>query len=413
MGRAGATGSDGAWFRNRVAAADVLLTCLATSYVCVSVPFRIAFVPGFSVRRAEYAPWVRWDCAADAFFVLRWLVETATRSEDAVFARAAWFSTGAGTQETNANGGRRFLRGLLYHACATFPLEVLAPLTHECGWVWSAACAHRAWLQANRFLRLTAAPECARRAFSLLEHRIEVGRLRMWLLFLIMSIAGHWAACAFFVAARLDEASPLRRAREDAMWPRADGLWNATLVEQDVVVTLARTQLHAYARSYYWALVTMVTTGYGDIVPRARIETWTCVACMYVGMSISCAAIANLTLLVMSANAQNAQHLGRLDGLRRYARYRRFPPNVARRVVAYVEHEWRKRRGVDESLFDRELPATLRQACARVRAAALLRKLPALSMDVANEAVVNALSLKLDARTYAPQDDVIRPGERV
>ena len=34
-------------------------------------------------------------------------------------------------------------------------------------------------------------------------------------------------------------------------------------------------------------------------------------------------------------------------------------------------------------------------------------------MDVANEAVVNALSLKLDARTYAPQDDVIRPGERV
>lgn len=77
------------------------------------------------------------------------------------------------------------------------------------------------------------------------------------------------------------------------------------------------------------------------------------------------------------------------------------PPNVARRVVAYVEHEWRKRRGVDERLFDRELPVTLRQACARVRAAALLRKLPALSMDVANETIVNALSLKLDARTYA------------
>merc|ERR1711938_320172 len=115
----------------------------------------------------------------------------------------------------------------------------------------------------------------------------------------------------------------------------------------------------------------------------------------------------------MSANAQNAGHLARLDGLRRYARYRRLPPNVARRVVAYVEHEWSRRRGVDAQAFDRELPATLRQACARVRAAALLRKLPALAEGIANEAVVNALALKLEAKTYAPQDDVVRPGERV
>ena len=42
-----------------------------------------------------------------------------------------------------------------------------------------------------------------------------------------------------------------------------------------------------------------------------------------------------------------------------------------------------------------------------------MRKLPALAEGIANEAVVNALALKLEAKTYAPQDDVVRPGERV
>ena len=69
-------GGDRSWLRRNVAAADVALTCLATFYVCFSVPFRIAFVPGFSVRTPEYAPWVACDYAVDAFFVLRWLVET-------------------------------------------------------------------------------------------------------------------------------------------------------------------------------------------------------------------------------------------------------------------------------------------------------------------------------------------------
>ena len=237
------------------------------------------------MRTPEYAPWVACDYAVDAFFVLRWLVETATRcadDEDAVTVQAAWFSTGTGTLDTNSPTVR-FLRGLLYHASATVPLELVAPrITSECSWAWSAACFNKALLQANRLLRVLQAPEAARRAFSLLEHRTEVGRLRMWLLFLIMSIAGHWAACAFFIAARLDEASPVRRAREDATWPRVDGLWNTTLVQDDVFIELERSRPPTRGP----------TTGPGhhghhrlsDIVPEQE-WTWTCIICMYVGMS--------------------------------------------------------------------------------------------------------------------------------
>ncbi len=128
-------GDDRSWFRRRVAAADVALTCLATFYVCFSVPFRIAFVPGFSLRAPAYAPWVACDYAVDAFFMLRWLVEMSMlcfEPEDAVTVQAAWFSTGTGTLDTNSPT-IRFLRGLLYHASATVPLELVAPrITSEC-----------------------------------------------------------------------------------------------------------------------------------------------------------------------------------------------------------------------------------------------------------------------------------------
>ncbi|KAH8069968.1 cyclic nucleotide-gated ion channel [Aureococcus anophagefferens] len=142
-------------------------------------------------------------------------------------------------------------------------------------------------------------------------------------------------------------------------------------------------------------------------------KTIACILSMYVGMSVSCAAIANLTLLVMSGNASSLAHRDKLDDLRQYVSYRKLPEKIAQRMIGYVENQWASFHGLDIDQFEEELPASLRQKTAMVRASVLLRRLPALQEHLVNAAVINALALKLDAYTYAPQDDVIRPGERI
>jgi len=150
-------GGDRSWLRRNVAAADVALTCLATFYVCFSVPFRIAFVPGFSVRTPEYAPWVACDYAVDAFFVLRWLVETATRcadDEDAVCERCVFGWTVA-NDVTARKLQKEHQQWFLGKSCDTF-----CPMSP---WVigadeqpWSALNGSRLETRVNGELRQTA-----------------------------------------------------------------------------------------------------------------------------------------------------------------------------------------------------------------------------------------------------------------
>lgn len=257
------------------------------------------------------------------------------------------------------------------------------------------------------------APGCAKTVFRILENKakIEVGPLRMWLFFLIMAVAAHWAACCFYLASRMD-AEPSRdwaRQRADTTWGEVDGLWRTEGGVVKFLVPLG----HRYSRAYYWALVTMITVGFGDITPQTRTETVVCIFSMYAGMSVSCLAIANLTNLVMSSNKESIEHRGRVDAIRQYGSYRHLPESTVRHMIEFVEHRWGELHGIDVAKFRKELPKSLLQRCVKLKVEGLLRRLPALRSGLVNDAFINSLALKLTTSNYAPRDQIIRPGERL
>ena len=83
----------------------------------------------------------------------------------------------------------------------------------------------------------------------------------MWLFFLIMAVAAHWAACAFFLASRVDAKAPREwaRQRSDVTWAEEDGLWevvyedalfNATLNATSAAATRTVRRLRSVAHCY-------------------------------------------------------------------------------------------------------------------------------------------------------------------
>jgi len=305
-----------------------------------------------------------------------------------------------------------FYLWLAYNILAIFPFELLAVRENE----YILQKRRISLYKLNRMLRLLEAPRCIGIIFKILEEwlKVEVGPLRMWFMFFLMAVAAHWAACLFYMASQLDARKLLNRKRIDSTWGEIDGLWTCkNRTSKRMKIKFDVNLLHRYCRAYYWALVTMITTGFGDIVPITRNETVICILSMYIGMSITCGAIANLTLLVMSANQNQALHRSKIDAVRQYASYRHLPEQTMRKMVDFIEHAWHELRGVDENYFQIELPSSLRQRCAQFKLANLLQRLPSLANGLANAAFINALALKLSTSAYAPQDHVIRPGERL
>ncbi|KAJ8602071.1 hypothetical protein CTAYLR_001604 [Chrysophaeum taylorii] len=345
-------------------------------YVAWSLPYRWCFLEHYSFG-AKYLAWWVMDYATDVAFLAGRVIEH----------RAA---------------GRLDARRVAFDVSSIVPLEVVA-LGGKGVILWKF----------NRLLRLAYAPRYFYSVFMVLEDKakFEVGPLRMWVLFVSMAVAAHWAACLFYLAGRVD-ARPHRhwaRQRSDTTWGQEDGLWRVSDGNVEFLVSVP----HRYCRAYYWALVTMITTGFGDIVPQTRTETLVCIVSMYVGMAITCAAIANLTLLVMSSTKETLEHRSRVDAIRQYGAYRHLPEATVRRMIDFVEYRWTKLHGIDEAKFRAELPSSLRQRCVKLELYGLLRRVPALSSGVANEAFINALALRLATATYSPQDQIIRPGERL
>jgi hypothetical protein len=122
----------------------------------------------------------------------------------------------------------------------------------------------------NRLMRMTYFPEYLGDISKWLEDRgtmKNVGMHRTWKLFATMSLAGHWCACAFFYIA-LGQAVK----GEDVTWPQADGLYTRTDdkwdnesdpgysedLRNEYKIVYHATKPECYARSLYWAYITMV-----------------------------------------------------------------------------------------------------------------------------------------------------------
>eukprot|EP00592_Proboscia_alata_P010539 CAMPEP_0194364498 /NCGR_PEP_ID=MMETSP0174-20130528/12409_1 /TAXON_ID=216777 /ORGANISM="Proboscia alata, Strain PI-D3" /LENGTH=2019 /DNA_ID=CAMNT_0039138563 /DNA_START=856 /DNA_END=6918 /DNA_ORIENTATION=- len=227
-----------------------------------------------------------------------------------------------------------------------------------------------------------------------------------------MALAGHWCGCAFFFVAKHEALKG-----NVSTWPQAAGMYNVySTNENDGISPSFSLEMHSsisqcYLKSLYWAYITMITTGFGDIVPLSIPETVCCIISMYIGVIITTCTIANLQLLVTNMDAALTSFQNKVELIKIFMRYRRLPISLQKKIVSFYDYQWDLLKGANEEKFLGELPRALQQQVSNCMCRDLVCSLPVLRK--ANNALLNALTDCVEINIYSPNDDILKPGEQM
>jgi len=384
----------------------ITLRLLLAVYLSLSIPFRVAFIPTFTVH-TKFFLFVALDLISTIFFVIETIIALPSSSPSAsssvvpvTDSRKAFISRNA----SMIGGGQRRPKWW------DFSLSLLATVPFEYATIiWEHDKTN--YFLMNRALRMFYLPSYLSDISRILEEKDLLRNIcvdRAWKLFFAMAIAGHWCGCGFFFVAR-DQAlkgNPMT-------WPQDIGIY--TILSEghsnNVSLMFLKDTPEAYILSLYWAYITMITTGFGDIVPLTIQETLWCIMSMYIGVVITACAIANLQLLVTNMDAALTFFQRKIELIKRYMHYRRLPNSLQKRIMSFYDYQWDLLKGADEEKFLVELPRSLQQQITNVLYRDLIGSLPVLRK--ANNALLNALADCTEVNIYSPRDDVLKPGEQL
>ncbi|KAI8470071.1 MAG: ankyrin repeat-containing domain protein [Monoraphidium minutum] len=198
----------------------------------------------------------------------------------------------------------------------------------------------------------------------------------------------HWAGCAIFYIARLEE---LHLSVEEIRGGGWDG----------------RTTFHLYIYSVYLSLVTLVSLGGGDLSPWAIAEVaW---AIIYLAFNIFFLAYitGSITLCVFRVQEAWGVWRDKLHALEVYARRNKLPQDLKATMQEHLRLQYTNR-GTDDTAMLSSLPTTLRRRVLQHEYGDVLARCPLLRGT--SPKFVDALLCAASLETFMPRVDLLADG---
>jgi CRP-like cAMP-binding protein len=120
-----------------------------------------------------------------------------------------------------------------------------------------------------------------------------------------------------------------------------------------------------YLTSFYWAITTITTVGYGDITPTSDFERGYCILAMLVGGAFYGYIIATINNIVTNMDANSRVYNETMDGICSYLNERKFPALLAFKVRRYFKNYLVYKTALDETGILEKLSPQLRQLVAQ------------------------------------------------
>jgi len=226
--------------------------------------------------------------------------------------------------------------------------------------------------------------------------------LRIVKLTVMFLLLAHWAACMFFFLGRwqveFDRQSPFS----------GNQSWIQAFPGHGFAYAAADTRTR-YTAALYWAVTTMTSVGYGDIVPLSSVERGFACFVELLGAISTALVFGNVALLVQGFEGAKARYRERLAALDEFIAFHSLPPELAQRLRGATEYLWVAHAGLDAGTVLADLPPTLRAEVMShvqagvVQAASLFRH--------CDPALVSAVVLRLRPQVVLRGDTIYEEGD--
>jgi hypothetical protein len=113
--------------------------------------------------------------------------------------------------------------------------------------------------------------------------------------------------------------------------------------------------------SFYWALTTLTSVGYGDVIPKTRSEILLAMATMCIGVVVIAVAIGNIIAVVNQLNDGRSEYEMKQAAMRRYLSLNGVRPETVSQFQQFGNFLWDNYRGVRPDQVLADLPVSLRR----------------------------------------------------
>jgi voltage-gated potassium channel len=164
-----------------------------------------------------------------------------------------------------------------------------------------------------------------------------------------------------------------------------------------------------YIRSFYWALTTLTTIGYGDITPTDNIgRIFTC-GVMIIGVGMYGIVIGNISRILASADRHKEQSREKINDLLLFMKHYKIPDNLQTAAINHYSHLFSKRLSDDDEKIISDLPHALQQEMQIYMKIKLISSIP-IFIGCPHECLKD-ISIHLEQIYSSPGDMIIKIGD--